>query len=149
MVAHLLCKQGVRGSSPLGSTRALLALLLATALVACGGDDGESADSGTGVTGRVLLGPTCPVEVVGEECEDTPAAEIEVTAYQPSDADPMTPGREVAAATTDAGGEFRIDLEPGPYLVTAVAGMSCDVVPVTVTEGEYAAVDVPCDTGIR
>lgn len=148
LVAHLLCKQGVRGSSPLGSTRALIALLLVAALVSCGDDTG-GASSGTGVSGRVLLGPTCPVEEKGKECDDTPAISVDVAVHEPSAEDPMTLGEVVAQASTEDDGSFRIDVEPGAYLVTATAGMFCQVTPVNVVDGEYAVGDVPCDTGIR
>ena len=148
LVAHLLCKQGVRGSSPLGSTRALGALLLVLVLTSCGdSDDGPPAD--TRISGRVVLGPTCPVDSKDAECADAPAISVDLTVYAPSEADPMTAGDLVVQKGTEDDGSFEIDLEPGTYLVTATAGMFCDTIGVTVKEGKYAEIEVPCDTGLR
>lgn len=127
----------------------LLAVLVFASLVACGDESGSGSPPNSGVTGLVHLGPTCPVEQPGQTCDDEPAAGVEVTVHEPSSDDPMTPGDEVASGTTDDEGVFRIPVEPGHYLVTATAGMFCDVVAVSVSDGEYAAADVPCDTGIR
>ncbi len=101
------------------------------------------------MSGQVLLGPTCPVEAEGQPCEDSPATDVAVTVHEPSGSDPTTPGEAVADGRTGDDGRFRIDLDPGDYLVTAEAGMYCEPVPVAVVAGEYAEVDVHCDTGIR
>ncbi len=58
-------------------------------------------------------------------------------------------GDVVARGTTDARGAFRIAVPPGAYVVTAEAGMSCELMDARVEAGSYTAVDVPCDTGIR
>ena len=44
---------------------------------------------------------------------------------------------------------YRIVVAPGDYVVTADAGMWCELMEARVTDGEYAEVDIPCDTGIR
>ena len=55
----------------------------------------------------------------------------------------------VARATTDADGSYRVAVSPGMYVVTAQAGMSCELMDRRVTAGAYSKVDIPCDTGIR
>jgi hypothetical protein len=55
----------------------------------------------------------------------------------------------VARATTNADGRYRILVAPGDYVVTADAGMSCELMDARVTNGAYAEVDIPCDSGIR
>ena len=55
----------------------------------------------------------------------------------------------VARTTTDADGTYRVAVAPGHYVVTAYAGMSCEVIDARVTAGNYSSVDIPCDTGIR
>jgi hypothetical protein len=52
-------------------------------------------------------------------------------------------------ATTNAAGIYRIVVAPGDYVVTADAGMSCELMDARVTIGAYARVDIPCDSGIR
>ena len=58
-------------------------------------------------------------------------------------------GPEVARTTTAADGTFTVVLDPGDYVVTAEAGISCELMDARVARGAYTEVDVPCDTGIR
>ena len=55
----------------------------------------------------------------------------------------------VARTTTHADGSYRVAVPPGMYVVTAHAGMSCELMNIRVTSGAYSKVDIPCDTGIR
>jgi len=120
-------------------------------LAGCGEQDsvGDAEPAGSGVSGLVHLGPQCPVESVDDPCEDQPAANVPVAVFEQQPGDSYTAAREVASGRTDDEGAFRIDVAPGTYIVTAEAGMSCELMDATVTEGSYATVDVPCDTGIR
>jgi len=121
-------------------------------LSACGEQDSSGEEpraGGSGVTGSVLLGPQCPVETVDDPCPDQPAAHVIVTVSEQLPGEAYAAGEEVARGRTDAAGAFRIEVPPGEYVVTAEAGMSCELMDVRVAEGEYAAMDVPCDTGIR
>ena len=121
-------------------------------LAGCGDDapeDKPKAQTQSGVTGLVHLGPQCPVETAGEPCEDEPAANVDVTVSVQLPGESYTAGEVVARATTNADGTFRIEVAPGEYVVTAVAGMSCELMDARVTTGAYVEVDVPCDTGIR
>jgi outer membrane murein-binding lipoprotein Lpp len=117
-------------------------------LAGCG-DVAPAAQTSSGVAGLVHLGPQCPVETLGDPCADQPAASVTVTVSKQIPGEAYAAGEEVARATTDADGRFRIAVPPGEYVVTAEAGMSCELMDAHVTEGVYAEVDVPCDTGIR
>lgn len=117
-------------------------------LVAGCGDAGPTTTD-SGVTGAVRLGPTCPVESVGEPCDDRPAAGVTVTVSLQVPGDAYAAGSVVARTTTDAEGTYRVAVEPGEYVVTADAGMSCELMDARVADGAYARVDIPCDTGIR
>jgi hypothetical protein len=102
---------------------------------------GGAGDSG--IEGRVLLGPQCPV-VSESPCPDKPVA-AEVVAMRLED-------REEFSARSGSDGRFRLELGPGTYevqaLVTAGA-MFAKPVNVTVPPGEFVRVDVLLDTGIR
>jgi hypothetical protein len=117
-------------------------------LVACG-DEQPAADPDTGITGLVHLGPQCPVETQDEPCADQPASGVTVVVSEQPPGEAYAAGKEVARTTTAADGRFAVALEPGEYVVTAEAGMSCELMDVRVVQGTYAEVDVPCDTGIR
>jgi len=129
--------------------RILLALVAGSVVLAGCGQEGAPAAITSGVTGLVHLGPQCPVEIAGQPCDDQPAAGVEVTVSKQAPGEAYGAGEPVAHGTTDGQGHFRIDVAPGEYVVTAQAGMYCEFMDVRVTEGDYAAVDVPCDTGIR
>lgn len=55
----------------------------------------------------------------------------------------------VARTTTGADGSYRVAVAPGDYVVTAEAGMSCELMDARVPPRAYTKVDIPCDTGIR
>jgi hypothetical protein len=122
--------------------RASVTLLLAmTALVACGPD--ETAASGE-ITGQVLAGPTCPVEMVGSRWPPAPwEGTVRATAADGS----------AHETTTDADGTYTLTLPPGTYEVTAVtpdgASPTATPVEVTVAAGLPQRVDLQVDTGIR
>jgi hypothetical protein len=123
-----------------------LALLLLLLISCATGSDAGDQTTGSGVRGRVLLGPTCPVEIEGSPCPDEPVAGVEVRAVR--DGDP------VAEATSDAQGRFELLLDPGTYTLEAVIGpdgpgMFAKPVDVTVTSGAFVDVVVPVDSGIR
>jgi hypothetical protein len=124
--------------------------LAAGLLVSAGcGDALPRAEPESGVTGLVHLGPQCPVETAGDPCEDQPAANVTVTISEQIPGDSYAAGDVVARATTGAHGTYRVAVPPGDYVVTADAGMSCEMMDARVTVGEYTTVEVPCDTGIR
>lgn len=127
-----------------------LAVALAGLLLAgCGEHSPGTTPDQSGVTGRVLLGPQCPVETDGEPCEDKPAAGSRVTVAKQLPGDSYAGGEVVARTMTDADGSYRVAVAPGNYVVTADAGMSCELMDARVGAGAYSKVDIPCDTGIR
>lgn len=103
---------------------------------------GGSADSG--IEGRVLLGPQCPVVSEESPCPDKPVS-AEVVAMRVED-------RRSFNVHSGSDGRFRLALPPGTYevqaLVTAGA-MFAKPVSVTVLPGEFTQLDVLLDTGIR
>ena len=117
-------------------------------LAGCG-DESPEATTQSGVMGRVHVGPQCPVETAGNPCEDRPAANVNVTVSEQIPGESYAAGEVVARSTTNADGTYRIVVAPGDYVVTADAGMSCELMDARVTNGVYAEVDIPCDTGIR
>lgn len=123
----------------------------ALALAGCGDDSPSTADAEpeSGITGTVSLGPQCPVETVDDPCEDQPAAHVTVTVSEQPPGEAYGAGEPVATTETDADGHFEVALEPGDYVVTAEAGMSCEFMDARVTAGTYTEAQVPCDTGIR
>jgi hypothetical protein len=124
--------------------------LIAGILVLAGcGDESPEATTQSGVTGRVHVGPQCPVETAGNPCEDRPAANVNVTLSEQIPGESYAAGEVVARSRTNADGTYRIVVAPGDYVVTADAGMSCELMDARVTNGVYAEVDIPCDTGIR
>jgi hypothetical protein len=131
--------------------RAGLPLTLAAGLlivVACG-DQRPPAEPDSGITGVVHLGPQCPVESSADPCEEQAAAGVTVIVSEQIPGEAYAAGEEVARTTTAADGTFTVALGPGEYVVTAEAGMYCELMDARVTRGTYAEVDVPCDTGIR
>ena len=105
------------------------------------------AIAGSGVVGRVLAGPSCPVERPGDPaCAGRPV----VGAKLHFD---LADGTEGGFLTTDASGWYRMSLEPGDYVLTAepVEGLmgTPGPIPFTVRDGAQTVLDVPYDTGIR
>jgi hypothetical protein len=128
----------------------LLTIALAVALLAGCADHGDTtARDQSGVAGQVHLGPQCPVEIAGDPCADEPAAGATVTVAKRLAGDPNASGEVVARTTSDADGSYRVAVPPGRYVVTADAGMSCELMDTRVTALAYSKVDIACDTGIR
>ena len=78
-----------------------------------------------------------------------PTAGSRVTVAKQLPGDSHAGGEVVARTTTDADGSYRIAVAPAKYVVTADAGMSCELMDARVEAGAYSKVDLPCDTGIR
>jgi hypothetical protein len=126
--------------------RTLVCLLLALILGSCAAGS-EQGDSVSGVRGRVLIGPQCPVEQVGSPCPDKPvAAEVRVFASGSQDV--------IATTRSDENGRFAVDLEPGSYdvlpFVTGPGGLPSGArVPVVVHSDRHTRVTLTLDSGIR
>lgn len=130
--------------------RTLPAVLTAALLLLAGcGEEQSASTRSSGVTGTVRLGPQCPVEQAGQPCDDQPAAGVQVTLSEQLPGEAYAAGAVITRGRTDADGGFRLAAPPGDYVVTADAGMSCELMDAPVTAGAYTDVDIPCDTGIR
>lgn len=100
----------------------------------------------SGITGKVLVGPMCPVMVEGQECPDQPY-QATLTIYNPG-------GREVVQFQTDEQGNFNVPLAPGDYILHPETPEDA-LLPFaeeqrfTVLPGEYTRLTVQYDSGIR
>jgi hypothetical protein len=120
----------------------LIVGVLALVAVACAG--GRAAGTGTGIRGKVLIGPQCPVEQQGSACPDKP---FEGTVQVSTES-----GRPVDSVESEPDGSFEIGLDPGTYVLT-VASLEgptfAKPITVAVQSGRMTAVTVLVDTGIR
>jgi hypothetical protein len=131
-------------------TTAALLVIATLGLSGCADDGaGSGADPKSGISGRVSLGPQCPVEQAGVPCPDKPGANATVTVSKQLPGEAYAAGPTVAQTMTDADGRYRVAVSPGAYVVTADAGMFCELMDVRVSDGAYARAPIPCDTGIR
>ena len=137
---------GAGATRPTLVQRTVSSILVLLTLAACG----TSAVGGgpvSGVAGKVLISPQCPVEHAGSPCPDTPvAAEVQVL---PAGSDEL-----VTSSASGANGRFRIDLEPGSYdllpIVSGAGGLPYGTrMHVTVEAGEHRRVTLSLDSGIR
>lgn len=126
----------------------LLALgLAALALSACGGrNGGSSAPEDSGIRGRALLWPTCPVVRAGTQCPPEPyEGEIRVLG--------AGGGEVVATVRSGEDGRFEVRLEPGGYVLEGGSPPGAlpfaKPVDVTVRPHAFTRATVAFDTGIR
>ena len=115
----------------------ILILLLAT----CSAQPKEKT---SGAEGQVFTGPMCPVVQEGQECPDQPyQADLTVNNIN---------GSQIAKVQTDEAGRFKIQLEPGEYILHPE---SPNVIPFageqifTVEPGKFTQLTVNYDSGIR
>lgn len=102
--------------------------------------------SGTGIQGKVLIGPACPgpARVDDTACADKPyQAEILVLDMK---------GKEIARVTSGVDGTFRFDLAPGTYVLHPFSGNPYPTAgeqEVDVLQDEYTDVQIDYDSGMR
>jgi len=115
--------------------------VLATLVLGCGSAAGGGTASG--LTGKVMRGPTMPVCYVGQPCEE-PARGVKLVFSRS--------GKVVARTTTNQKGRYRVGLRPGPYSVRTNRP-AFEKVPqpsrVTVPKDRFKTVNFQIDTGIR
>ena len=125
-------------------------LIVACLLAACGmrtAPGGAQANQGT-LTGTVVAGPSCPVEIAEDPCPPKPVPNREVRIE-------TTGGTLAATVTTDGKGDFTVTLAPGNYVVRVQAGaglvgMQQTTPPqVQIIAGHTIYVQITLDTGIR
>ena len=117
----------------------LVCLLTAVAvLIACGGSSAGGADSG--IRGRALLGPACPVE----------PCSVSQPPYTGSFV-VREDGAVVAKVKTNGQGRFEVRLGPGQYVLESeTTGLPLlKPVDVSVRDHEFTDVILAFDSGIR
>jgi len=115
------------------------------ALLACAREAGPAGGS-SGVLGRVIAYPTCPVEIEASPCPTKGVATTVV--FESED------GERLHRVRTEPDGTFRAPLAPGDYLVSAQPPPGDPtLIPrsrsVTVEAGEFVRVTVFLDTRLR
>ncbi|MHB8491118.1 MAG: hypothetical protein ACYDA6_02740 [Solirubrobacteraceae bacterium] len=126
----------------------LVALAMFVALVACGSALGRAPDSG--IVGRIVAGPTCPVERVPPVPGCAPRALVATLRIRRVGSRAKT-----TRVRSQSDGRFRVSLPPGTYTVQALpqAGSPLPRPPsprsVQVRQGHFTAVTITYDTGIR
>jgi hypothetical protein len=128
-----------------GVRRISLLVVVALGLAACGA--GGAAPSDSGVKGRVLIGPMCPVVQEGVPCPDAPfEATIKVRK--------VSSGKVVAKVRSGRDGRFRVNLGAGRYLLEPVspnggAPPYAGPIEVRVRAHQFTRVTITYDSGIR
>jgi hypothetical protein len=124
----------------------VFSLTIAVLLAACGGDSPTLGDQGTGIAGRVVAGPVCPVERPADPaCAPRPVAGAVVIVRGADSA-------EIAMAQTADDGRYEVSIPPGRYTVEGapVEGLLGNPTSVEVEVGDgVTIVDLQYDTGIR
>ena len=100
----------------------------------------------SGITGKALVGPMCPVMVEGQECPDQP--------YQATITVDSLEGRKIAQFQTDEQGNFTVQLAPGEYILHPETPEGklfpfANEQRFIVLPGEYTRLIVLYDSGIR
>lgn len=100
------------------------------------------------ISGKVTLGPTCPVERIPPDPNCAPRG------YATSISVIENFGTQIVKTIiqSDAGGAFSVTLSPGTYILQAHGGNvlpRCPDVSVEVKNGQTTTADISCDTGIR
>jgi hypothetical protein len=114
----------------------------------------ERAPLGTGIIGRILLGPTCPVGGPGVVCPPGKPVQGKVRIETASTRRGSNQGGQfVKMVQSDANGNFATDLEPGRYTLVVVKEDSDYPLPrptlVEVERGVVTQITLVLDTGIR
>lgn len=125
--------------------RNVLALgLIAVVLAGCARSTAGGSGS-SGVNGRAIAGPSCPVQQVNSPCPDRPVPNAQVRIMRGSEV--------VTTVRADGTGRFRVALPPGGYELVGLPGQNPLPRPsstsVTVPTDGWAAATVVFDTGIR
>ena len=103
----------------------------------------------SGISGQVLLGPTCPVERIPPDpnCGDKPfKTNLVLTSADQS--------YVILQFSSDENGNFSIEADPGEYQIQSA--IAANILPyctssgtIKVTANTYTSITISCDTGIR
>jgi len=123
------------------TSRGIGALIVLVALAACA-NSATTSTSDSGIQGKAIYGPTCPVQRVGgPSCQRPYSGEIVIRQGD----------RTVTTFRSAADGTFRVGLAPGAYTI-ASTGTGLPIVKpfdVTVQPHAFTTVTVMFDSGIR
>jgi hypothetical protein len=125
-------------------TRKVGLLLIAAVIAAGAGSTGAQARPSSGIRGKVLYGPTCPVEQVGQSCTRPYDARLRIRR--------QSSGKVVARVRSGRDGRFSVRLRPGHYVVDPVSGdpyPRASSQPAVVHAHRFTHVTVTFDSGIR
>ena len=100
----------------------------------------------SGITGKVTVGPMCPVMIEGQDCPDQPY-QATITVNNPE-------GKKIVQFQTDKQGNFKVSLMPGEYILHPETPQgkplpSAAEQQFTVKPGEFTRLTVTYDSGIR
>lgn len=116
----------------------------------CPGPENQNSLSpfDSGVAGKVLLGPSCPVMREGDvNCVDKPySVDIQVIVVGSPKSSPF------ATIKSDADGKFKLMLPPGEYALQPIINSvfpRCETKSIIIETAKITEADISCDTGIR
>jgi hypothetical protein len=120
-------------------------LSIAAVLTTCGAR-GAASQPDSGVRGRVLYGPTCPVQHIGQTCFRGARGTISII-REPT-------GRLVARVRSSSNGHFTVPLAPGRYLLRLLAPYTANPGArtrqmITVRSHRFTSVILNFDSGTR
>ena len=123
----------------------ILLILFVLLILSCG-IFASPTPTDSGVTGKALVGPMCPVMFEGQECPDQPY-QATITVISPE-------GRKIIQFQTDEQGNFQVPLAPGEYILhpespEGVPFPFADEQRFVVLPGEFTRIIVLFDSGIR
>ena len=124
--------------------RIIASAVAAAVLLALGTASGAAGHVDSGIRGRVLYGPTCPVQRPGRSCERPYRASIAVRNEHT--------GTLVMRVRSGADGRFTVYLAPGSYLLVPRNGRPyprAHSQTVSVRRNAFTAVTISYDSGIR
>jgi hypothetical protein len=120
------------------------AVLSTVAIVATQATASAATPLDSGVRGKVLYGPTCPVERPDDRCIRPYEATLRILR--------QATHRLVATVRSAEDGRFRVRLAPGRYVIVPVSGRPYPQAsrrPVRVRRHEFTRVTIRFDGGIR
>ena len=113
-------------------------------LLALGTASGATRHLDSGIRGRVVYGPTCPVQRPGRSCERPYQASIAIRREHT--------GALVMRVRSGADGRFTVSLAPGAYLLVPRNGRPyprAHSQTVSVRRNAFTAVTIRYDSGVR
>jgi hypothetical protein len=124
--------------------RSVCAVLVAAVVAAALAPINAHGRSGSGVRGKVLYGPTCPVERIGQSCVEPYDAALRIRR--------QSTRKTVAKLRSGDDGRFTVRLRPGHYIIEPTSGhpyprASPEVV--LVHAHRFTRVTIRFDSGIR